>query len=125
MAGRTGAKAEEPNLSTTSCPAGLYSEARWETAAVRGARYPRSDGGNGGGSDPRTHIRGGPAARTVCLSARPQRDGRGKTRPQADSHWAWRSCRCRPQQLLRYPSTLRPYEVGGSPSRRRSYATPD
>src|SRR6266478_9363012 len=39
--GRTGARAEEPNLSTTSCPAGVHTKARWETAAVRGARYPR------------------------------------------------------------------------------------
>src|SRR5215469_4792738 len=40
MAGRTGAGAEEPNLSTTSCPAGVHTEARWETASARSARYP-------------------------------------------------------------------------------------
>ena len=40
MAGRTGARAEEPNLSTTSCPAGVHPKARRETASVRGARYP-------------------------------------------------------------------------------------
>jgi hypothetical protein len=52
-----------------------------ETAAVRGARYPRPGSGNGGGSRTRTYIRGRPAVGTVRLSARPQRTGRCKTRP--------------------------------------------
>src|SRR5246500_2030480 len=40
LAGRTGARAEEPNLSTTSCAASLYTKAGRETAAARSARYP-------------------------------------------------------------------------------------
>jgi hypothetical protein len=35
MVGRTGARAEEPNLSTTSRPAGIHTEAGRETASVR------------------------------------------------------------------------------------------
>jgi len=40
LAERTGARAEKPNLSTTSCAASIYTEAGRETAAVRRARYP-------------------------------------------------------------------------------------
>ena len=40
LAGGTGASAEKPNLSTTSCAASLYTEAGRETAAASGARYP-------------------------------------------------------------------------------------
>src|SRR5215467_15681233 len=40
LAGRTGARAEKPNLSTTSCAANIHTEAGRETAAVRRARYP-------------------------------------------------------------------------------------
>src|ERR1700730_10463307 len=39
MVGRTGARVEKPNVSPTSCPEGVYTQARWETAAVRGTRY--------------------------------------------------------------------------------------
>jgi hypothetical protein len=42
MVGRTGARAEKSNLSTTSCPAGVHTEAGWEAAAVRSTRYPGS-----------------------------------------------------------------------------------
>ena len=38
LSGRTGARAEKPNLSTTSCAASLYTEAGRETAAARSAR---------------------------------------------------------------------------------------
>jgi hypothetical protein len=81
MVGRTGARTEEPNLSTTSCPTGVHTEARWETAAVRSARYPRPGSGNGSSFGARTHIRGRPAAGTVRLSERLQRTGRSKTCP--------------------------------------------
>src|SRR5713101_1207703 len=81
MVGRTGARAEKPNLSTSSCAAGVYTETGRETAAVRGTRYPGSGSGNGGGSGARTYRRGRPTARAVRLPARPQRPGRGKTRP--------------------------------------------
>src|SRR5262252_5301577 len=40
LAGRTDARAEEPNVSTTSCAASIHTEAGRETAAVRRARYP-------------------------------------------------------------------------------------
>ena len=72
---------KKPNLSTTSCAAGVHTQAGWETAAVRSARYPGSGSGNGGSSGSRTYIRGRSAAGTVRLSARPQRTGRSKTRP--------------------------------------------
>ena len=36
MVGRTDARVEESYLSTTSCAAGVYTQAGWETAAVRG-----------------------------------------------------------------------------------------
>src|SRR5215467_14342162 len=100
MVGRTGAKAEKPNLSTTPGTAGIHTQAGRETAAARGARYPRQDSGNGSSFGNRTHLRGRSATRTVCLSARSQRTGRGKTRPQADQHWPWRNRRCGSQQLL-------------------------
>ena len=48
MAGRTGARAEKPNLSTTARAAGVHTQSGRETAAVRGTRYPRSGSGNGG-----------------------------------------------------------------------------
>src|SRR6201982_3239022 len=81
LAGRTGARAEESNLSTTSCAARLHTKAGRETAAVRSARYPGSDSGNGSSSGARTNFRGRFTARAVRLSARPQRTGCGKTRP--------------------------------------------
>src|SRR5215469_15209882 len=81
VAGRTGARAEKPNLSTTSCAASLYTEAGRETAAARSARYPGSDSGDGSSSGARTNLRDRSTARAVRLSARPQRTGRCKTRP--------------------------------------------
>src|SRR4029077_19075239 len=73
-------------------PTCIYTETGWETAAVRGTRYPRPGGGNGGTPGARTYFRSRPAAGTVCLSERPQRTGRSPTRPQADQHWPWRNC---------------------------------
>src|SRR5215471_6552630 len=81
LAGRTGARAEKPNLSTTSCAANIHTEAGRETAAARSARDPGSDSGDGSSSGSRTHIRSRPAAGTVRLSARPQRTGRSKACP--------------------------------------------
>ena len=49
MVGRTGGRTEESNVSTTSGAAGVYPQAGWKAAAVRGAHYPGSDGANGGG----------------------------------------------------------------------------
>ena len=63
-----------------------------EAAAVRSARYPGSDGGNGGSFGSRTDFRGRSAAGTVRLSARPQRVGRGESSPQADLCWPSRNC---------------------------------
>src|SRR5215472_153164 len=80
VAGRTGARAEEPNLSTTSCAASLYTEAGRETASARSTRYPGPDSGNGSSSGARTNLRGRSTARAVRLSARPQRTGRSETR---------------------------------------------
>ena len=40
MVGRTGARAEESNLSTTVRAAGVHTEAGREAAAVRSTRYP-------------------------------------------------------------------------------------
>src|ERR1700737_3825036 len=82
MVGRTGARAEESNVSTTARAAGVHTEAGREAAAVRSARYPGSDGGNGGSFGSRTYFRGRSAAGTVRLSARPQRVGRGESGPQ-------------------------------------------
>src|SRR5216683_698592 len=48
-------------------------------AGVRSARYPGSDGGNGGSFGSRTHLRGRSSAGTVRLSARPQRVGRSES----------------------------------------------
>src|ERR1700736_3748446 len=67
-------------------------EARREAAAVRSARYPGSDGGNGGSFGSRTYFRGRSAAGTVRLSARPQRVGRRQTCRQADLRWPSRNC---------------------------------
>src|ERR1035437_8807863 len=83
MVGRTGARAEESNLSTTARAAGVHTEAGREAAAVGSARHPGSDGGNGGSFGSRT-LRGRSAAGTVRLSARPQRVGRRQTCRQAD-----------------------------------------
>src|SRR5713226_3530626 len=47
MVGRTGARAEKSNLSTVTRTARFYTQAGREAAAVRSARYPGSDGGNG------------------------------------------------------------------------------
>src|SRR5215831_1407967 len=58
MVGRTGAGVEESNLSTNACAAGLYTQAGREAAALRSARYPGSDGGNGGSFGARTNLRG-------------------------------------------------------------------
>src|SRR5579864_9725705 len=80
MVGRTGARAEESNLSTTTRAAGVYTEAgREDAAAVRSARYPGPDSGNGGSFGTRTYFRGRPATGTVRLSAGPQRVGRGES----------------------------------------------
>ena len=93
IVGRTDVRAEEPNLSTTSCAAGLDTEAGPEdAAAVRSTRYPGSRPDDGDGFCARPHLRGRPRAGRVRLSARPQRAGRGKARPQADQH---RTCRNR------------------------------
>src|SRR5216684_4646798 len=100
MVGRTGARAEKSNLSTTARAAGVHTQTGRETAAVRGTRYPRSGSGNGGSFGSRTHIRVRSAAGTVRLSARPQRTGRSTARPQADQYWPWRNRRRRSQQLL-------------------------
>src|SRR5664279_2791302 len=81
VVGRTDGRTEESNVSTTSGAAGVYPQAGRKTAAVRGAHYPRSDRGNGGGSRARTNFRGGSAAGTVRLSTRPQRTGRRKASP--------------------------------------------
>ena len=58
VVGRTGARAEKPNISTPAGAAGLHTQAGRETAAVRGARHPGPDGGNGGSLGSRTHFRG-------------------------------------------------------------------
>src|SRR5215471_10855540 len=81
LVGRTGARAEKPNLSTSSCAAGVYTEAGREAAALRCTRYSRSSSGNGSGSGSRTNLRGRSATRTVRLSARSQRLGCGEPRP--------------------------------------------
>ena len=52
---------------------------------------PGSGSANGGSAGARTYLRGRPAAGAVRLSARPQRTGRSKTRPQADQHGPWRN----------------------------------
>src|SRR2546425_8791714 len=44
MVGRTGARAEKSNLSTTARAAGLHTEAGREAAAVRNTRHPGPDG---------------------------------------------------------------------------------
>src|SRR2546425_2791758 len=44
MVGRTGARAEKSNLSTTARAAGLQTEAGREAAAVRNTRHPGPDG---------------------------------------------------------------------------------
>src|ERR1700693_2996201 len=92
MVGRTGARAEESNLSTVTRTACLYTQAGREAAAVRSTRHPGSDGGNGGSFGPRTYLRGRPAAGTVRLSARPQRVGRRETGSQADLFPPSRNC---------------------------------
>src|SRR5215469_13240505 len=89
MAGRTGARAEESNLSTATCAAGLYTQAGWEAETVRNTDNPRSGCANGGSAGPGTDFRGRPAAGAVCLSGRPQRVGRSTARPQADQQWTW------------------------------------
>src|SRR5262249_22468333 len=89
MVGRTGARAEESNLSTATRAAGVYTQAGWEAETVRNTDNPRSGCANGSGVGSRTDIRGRSAARTVCLSGRPQRTGRSATRPQADQHRTW------------------------------------
>ncbi len=45
MVGRTGARAEKSNVSTTARAAGLHTEAGREAAAVRNTRHPGPDGG--------------------------------------------------------------------------------
>jgi hypothetical protein len=57
MVGRTGARAEKSNLSTTARAAGLHTQAGWEAATVRNTRYPGPDGGNGGSAGTRTYPR--------------------------------------------------------------------
>ena len=42
MVGRTGARAEKPNLSTATRAAGLYTQAGWEAETVRNTNNPRS-----------------------------------------------------------------------------------
>ena len=61
-------------------------------ATVRDSRHPGPGGADGGSSGARTDLRGGSAAGAVCLSAGPQRTGRGAPGPQADQYRAWRSC---------------------------------
>src|SRR6266699_581407 len=84
MVGRTGARAEKSNVSTTARAAGLHTEAGREAAAVRNTRHPGPDGGNGSSFGSRTYLRGRSAAGTVRLPARPQCTGRGETRPHAE-----------------------------------------
>src|SRR6266699_3486228 len=54
MVGRTGARAEKSNVSTTARAAGLHTEAGREAAAVRNTRHPGPDGGNGSSFGSRT-----------------------------------------------------------------------
>ena len=58
MVGLTGTRAEESNLSTSSCAAGVYTETGREAATVRSARYPGPDSGDGGSFGSRTYFRG-------------------------------------------------------------------
>src|SRR5712692_106560 len=69
MVGRTGARAEKSNVSTTARAAGLHTEAGREAAAVRNTRHPGPDGRNGSSFGSRTYLRGRSAAGTVRLPA--------------------------------------------------------
>jgi len=89
VVGRTGARAEKSNLSTTSCAAGLHTQAGWEAETVRHTDNPGSGCANLGHAGTRTNHRGRPAEGTICLSGGPQRTGCSTTRPQADQHGTW------------------------------------
>ena len=69
VAGRTGGRTEESNVSTAAGAAGVDPQAGWQAAAVRNSDDPGSGGADGGGAGSRTDLRGRPAAGTVRLSA--------------------------------------------------------
>ena len=58
MAGRTDARAEKSNLSTSTCATGVYTQAGWEAETVRDTDNPRSGCANGDRAGSRTNLRG-------------------------------------------------------------------
>ena len=56
MVGRTDARAEKSNLSTSTCATGLYTQAGWEAETVRDTDNPGSGCANGGSAGSRTYI---------------------------------------------------------------------
>src|SRR6202022_5027814 len=82
VVGRTGARAEKSNLSTTSCAAGLHTQAGWEAETVRHTDNPGSGCANLGHAGTRTNLRGRLAEGTICLSGGPQPPDGIKTRPK-------------------------------------------
>ncbi len=75
VVGRTDARAEESNLSTATCAAGLHTQAGWEAETVRHTDNPGSGCANGGGAGSRTYLRGRSAVGTVCLSMADHQNG--------------------------------------------------
>src|ERR1700674_5097259 len=62
MVGRTGARAEKPNLSTATRAASLYTRAGPEAETARNTNNPRSGCANGDSAGTRTYLRGRSAA---------------------------------------------------------------
>ena len=119
VAGRTGGRTQEEDVSSAAGPAGVHSQAGREAEAVGHSDGSGSCGADGGRVGSWTDLRGRPATGAVCLPAGPQRVGCRPAGPRLAEDGAYGGGRRGPERVLRQHPARRTDEVGG-PSRQRS-----
>ena len=125
VAGRTGGRTEEEDVSAASRPAGVDSEAGRQAAAVGHSDDPRPRGADGGGAGLGADLRGRPAAGAIRLPAgRSALDAVAQVH-SAGPHGAYGGGRCGPERVLRQHPARRTDEVGGPAGQRPARAASD